>query len=177
MYNCVTFVFEFRTAEMAVKLMGLFFKELENSLLLEFNFCPFAIFLDLYGPREPQGNIQLLIDHTQLSCTAVDMTECLPLQVVTEYYQFRIQYTSHGAQMDFERYDSSETVGQDYTTMRNEHSSIFYQFQQKQCQDVKPAMWQHEKGEHPAGEEALRYDAEPGSSARQRLPQNEAGLL
>lgn len=38
-------------------------------------------------------------------------------------------------------------------------------------------MREHPEGEHPAGEEALHPDAEPGASARQRLPQHEAGVL
>lgn len=48
--------------------------------------------------------------------------------------------------------------------------------QQPQQQGVD-VMWQHQEGQHSAGEEALHSDAEPGSSARQRLPQHEAGLL
>ncbi len=51
-----------------------------------------------------------------------------------------------------------------------------HQQQQQQQQGVH-VMRQHQEGEHLVGEEALHSDAEPGSSARQRLPQHEAHLL
>lgn len=55
------------------------------------------------------------------------------------------------------------------------HTASFHQQQQEQ-QDVD-VMRQHKEGQHLAGEEALHSDAEPGPSARQCLPQHEAGLL
>lgn len=55
--------------------------------------------------------------------------------------------------------------------------TISFLCQQQQEQQGVDVMRQHKEGQHLAGEEALHSDAEPGSSARQCLPQHEAGLL
>lgn len=52
---------------------------------------------------------------------------------------------------------------------------LFLSQQQQQC--IVNVLRQHQEGQHPAGEEALYPDAEPGAAAGQRLPQHEAGLL
>lgn len=55
-------------------------------------------------------------------------------------------------------------------------ASFLLQSQQKRQEGVD-VMRKHQEGQRLVGEEALHSDAEPGSSARQRLPQHEAGLL
>lgn len=57
------------------------------------------------------------------------------------------------------------------------HPASFFLNQRQQRQQDVDVMWQHQEGQHLVGEEALHSDAEPGSSARQCLPQHEAGLL
>ena len=49
--------------------------------------------------------------------------------------------------------------------------------QQQRPKGVDDVVWKLQEGHHPAGEEALHPDAEPGSPARKRLPQHETSLL